>query len=129
LWYLLFAVENIAPYYCHYLVNINSESFLDLQQISSFSLPIKPAIDATPSDPPSWSFQSPPYSLSLLGSRFDLTWVYLGGFLLINLKLDIWNGIDVCIVVGRYLKLGLTCYILNKSAIDRIHTDCINWKH
>ena len=48
-----------------------------------------------------------PYSLSILGSRFDLSWVYLGGFLLINLKLDIWNGIDVCMVVGRYLKLRL----------------------
>ncbi len=34
----------------------------------------------------------------VLSSRFDLTRLYLGGFLLINLKLNIWNGIDVCMV-------------------------------
>ena len=34
-------------------------------------------------------------------------------FLLINLNLNIWNGIDLFIGVGRYPKLCLTCDILN----------------
>jgi hypothetical protein len=37
-----------------------------------------------------------------------------------NLKLDIWNGIDVCIVVGIYLKLCLTCsFSINHSLMPK----------
>ncbi len=70
-------------------------------------------VDATPSDPPSWSFQSLTDNRSGCQFPFRSRFVYLVGFLLINLKLNIWNGIGICIVVGRYLKLCLPFYILN----------------